>query len=139
VYALSRDCLPDPAQFVGTLAVKLRLTTGTSTLAGPTPCTQGEDDPLASAVMDDNCGGGTCTPGLCTGNACVAHNADALCIDAKGGMSQACCTSNTNLPCFTTRNGGSIVRTGKADPPAPVWPDPSYPKTSSGGILVSTF
>jgi hypothetical protein len=89
--------------------------------------------------MDDNCGDGTCTPGACTGNACVAHAADGTCIDAKGGLSQACCSSQTNLPCFTTKGGGSITRTGNADPPLPAWPDTSYPKTSSAGRLVTTF
>jgi len=38
-----------------------------------------------------------------------------------------------------TAGGGAIVRTGEPDPPAPVWPDPTYPKTSTGGILVTTF
>ncbi len=28
---------------------------------------------------------------------------------------------------------------GHADPPVPVWPDPTYPKASSAGILVATF
>jgi len=36
-------------------------------------------------------------------------------------------------------SGGAITRTGHADPPVPVWPDPTYPKMSSGGILVTTF
>ncbi len=31
------------------------------------------------------------------------------------------------------------MRTGHPDPPAPVWPDPTYPKTSTNGVLVTTF
>src|SRR5205823_12113537 len=111
----------------------------TSTLAGPTPCREGQDNPTAAPLMDDSCGDGTCTPSVCTGYACVSHAADGTCIDAKGGLSQACCSSQTNLPCFTTRDGGSITRTGNADPPAPVWPDSTYPKTSGGSTLVATF
>ncbi len=45
----------------------------------------------------------------------------------------------SGTPCYPTAGGGAIVRTGKTDPPAPVWPDPMYPKTSTGGILVTTF
>jgi len=42
-------------------------------------------------------------------------------------------------PLGRTAGGGAIVRMGHADPPAPVWPDPSYPKASRAGILVTTF
>lgn len=34
------------------------------------------------------------------------------CIDAKGGISQLCCSSNTSTPCFPTKNNGTITRTG---------------------------
>ncbi|HLY36566.1 MAG TPA: hypothetical protein VKU61_00930 [Candidatus Binatia bacterium] len=139
LYALSGGCPPDPGQLAGTLNLKLRFTTGTATLSGPTPCTEGQDNPTAAPLMDDNCGDGTCTAGACTGNACVSHAADGTCIDAKGGLSQACCSTQTNLPCFTTKGGGSITRTGNADPPVPAWPDTTYPKTSSNGRLVTTF
>jgi hypothetical protein len=61
------------------------------------------------------------------------------CVDSKGGISQVCCAASTTTPCFPTAAGGSIQRTGKADPPAPVWPDPTYPKNSSGGLFVATF
>ena len=138
-YALSGGCPPDPGQLAGTLSIQLRLTTGTSTLAGPTPCTEGQDNPVAAPLMDDSCGDGTCTRGACTGSACVSHAPDGTCLDAKGGLSQACCSTQTNLPCFATKNGGSITRTGEADPPTPAWPDSTYPKMSSGSSLVATF
>ena len=31
---------------------------------------------------------------------------------AKGGISQLCCAGFTDLPCFPTQDGGSLVRTG---------------------------
>src|SRR5207244_11933058 len=128
-YGLSAACPPDPAAKAATLDIRLPLTSGTSTLAGPKPC--GE-------TKDDNCNGSPCAA-TCTGDACVSHDASGNCVDSKGGISQLCCNSSTSTPCFPTAGGGAIVRTGKTDPPAPVWPDPMYPKTSPGGILVTTF
>jgi hypothetical protein len=63
-------------------------------------------------TQDDACGAGTCTA-ACTGNACIAKTADGQCIDPKGGISQVCCSNNTSVPCFPTRNGGTIERSGK--------------------------
>jgi len=128
-YGLSATCPPDPAAKAATLDIRLPLTSGTSTLPGPKPC--GE-------TKDDNCNGSPCAA-TCTGDACVSHDASGNCVDSKGGISQLCCNSSTSTPCFPTAGGGAIVRTGKTDPPAPVWPDPMYPKTSTGGILVTTF
>ena len=128
-YGLSPACPPDPAAKAATLDIRLALTSGTSTLPGPKPC--GE-------TKDDNCNGSPCAA-TCTGDACVSHDASGNCVDSKGGISQLCCNSSTSTPCFPTAGGGAIVRTGKTDPPAPVWPDPMYPKTSTGGILVTTF
>jgi len=128
-YGLSPACPPDPAAKAATLDIRLALTSGTSTLPGPKPC--GEN-------KDDNCNGSPCNA-TCTGDACVSHDASGNCVDSKGGISQLCCNSSTSTPCFPTAGGGAIVRTGKTDPPAPVWPDPMYPKTSTGGILVTTF
>ena len=129
-YGLSPACPPDPAAKAATLDIRLALTSGTSTLPGPKPC--GEN-------KDDNCNGSPCNA-TCTGDACVSHDASGNCVDSKGGISQLCCNSSTSTPCFPTAGvGGAIVRMGKPDPPAPVWPDPTYPKTSTGGILVTTF
>jgi hypothetical protein len=105
-YLLAGECSPGGA-LVGTLDLDLPLTTETAQSApGPLPCKS------LGQTQDDACGAGTCTAG-CTGNACVAKTADGQCIDAKGGMSQVCCSSNTSLPCFPTRNGGTIERSGK--------------------------
>lgn len=140
LYALSSGCPPDPSQLApgSTLNIKLRLTTGTSTLTGPKPCTAQPGEPTGLVVQDDNCHGMPCNA-TCTGIACVSHDSLGRCIDSKGGISQVCCAGSSITPCFPTAGGGAIVRTGTADPPAPVWPDPTYPKTSTGGILVTTF
>ena len=123
---VSADCLP-LGRPVGTLTLTLPLTTDTSTLAGPQAC---------GASKDDACGAGTCGA-QCTGSACVTTNADGDCVDAKGGVSQVCCSNATSTPCFPTATG-DVVRTGNASVPSPAWPDPSYPK-SSESTLVSTF
>jgi hypothetical protein len=127
-YALSSDCTPTGTP-AGTLDLTLPVTTGTATLAGPRPC---------GATADDGCHGGTCDA-ACTGSACVARTATGDCIDVKGGISQVCCATNTQLACFPTGSGtGAIVRTGAAAAPLPAWPDAGFPKTSSA-TLVSTF
>jgi hypothetical protein len=126
-YPLSRDCPPASSQFVSTLDVRLPLTTGTSTLAGPTPC---------NASQDSNCNAGCGTS--CSGNACVSKDAQGRCIDAKGGISQNCCNDKPNTSCFPTANGGAITRTGQPGVPSPAPPDPTYPKTGTG-VLATTF
>ena len=125
-YGLSAACPPDPAAKAATLDIKLPLTTGTSTLAGPTPC--------PGQVQQDNCQGSPCDA-TCTGQACVSYTPEGQCVDAKGGLSQVCCAGDTAMPCFPD----PLVRTGFADPPAPVWPDLTYPKRSTKGVLVTTF
>ncbi len=137
-YALSKGCPPSPSQLAGTLNIKLRLTTGTQTKTGPKPCTAQPGEPTGVPVQDDNCNGTPCNA-TCAGSACNSHDAQGRCIDARGGVSQLCCAGNPLTPCFPTANGGSIVRTGNPDPPAPVWPDTTYPKTSTNGILVTVF
>ena len=128
LFTTSADCLPTgPA--AGVLTIGLSLTTGTSTLNGPKPC---------GASQDDQCGGGASCSAPCTGPACVSTTASGQCVDAKGGLSQLCCSNDTTRPCFPTAGGGQIVRTGSAAPPTPVFPDPTYPKTGSE-VLVATF
>jgi hypothetical protein len=127
-YELSSDCPPDGAP-VGTLDLTLPVTTDTAVLAGPRPC---------GATVDDGCRGGTCDA-ACTGSACVARTATGECIDAKGGVSQVCCSTNTQLSCFPTGSGdGAIVRVGGAATPTPAWPDAGFPKTAPA-TLVATF
>jgi hypothetical protein len=129
-FPLSRDCSPASGQLVGTVPIELALTTGTSTLTGPMPC--------PGQAADDACGASGCGA-VCTGSACVGHTADGQCIDEKGGLSQLCCVDATDTPCFPTAGGGSILRTGITVAPLPAWPDPSYPKVSTGSVLVATF
>jgi hypothetical protein len=127
-YTLSPDCPPGGSP-AGTIPITLPLTTGTSTLSGPSPC-PGQSQDAAS-----NCG--TCDI-TCTGAACSTMTTDGQCIDDKGGLSQTCCTNETARPCFPTASGGQIVRTGRASPPAPAFPDPTFPKTGDV-TLAATF
>jgi cysteine-rich repeat protein len=149
VFHLSQDCPPDPAQLVRSSSIRLTPSTGTATTpgtGGSTPCTQ--DVAIGIPPQDDNCGGASCSlTGNCVGNACVSmvpHPADGtlICIDEKGGLSQACCNGNPVVPCHATFSGGpGIVRQGKAvgaTTPSP-WGDAQYPKTASGVVLASTF
>jgi hypothetical protein len=108
-YLLSSDCSPlgDNPQPNGTLDIQLKFTTGSTSLAGPLPCR----DSAGPQTQDDNCGSGSCTA-TCTGSACVGTNDKGECIDAKGGIAQLCCSNNTATPCFPTRGGGTITRTG---------------------------
>jgi hypothetical protein len=115
LYLLSSDCEVVGDSPPTSLDIRLPLTTGAAPpLVGPTPC----PDSAGPQTNDDNCGSGVCNAG-CTGTACVSHDADGNCIDAKGGISQLCCSTNTSLPCFPTSAAskaaglGSIVRTGK--------------------------
>jgi hypothetical protein len=111
LYELSSDCAPpgDNPQPNGTLDIQLPFTTAESTpLVGPTPC----KDAAGPQTQDDACGAGSSCTAMCTGAACVATSGGS-CIDAKGGISQLCCANNTATPCFPTRNGGSITRTGR--------------------------
>jgi hypothetical protein len=109
LYELSSDCVPINDSGPPTpLDIKLPFTTGEAPpLVGPTPC----PDPAGPQTQDDSCSGGQCNAG-CTGAACNGTDAAGNCIDAKGGISQLCCSNNTATPCFPTRGGGSVTRTG---------------------------
>jgi len=134
-YALSADCPPGGEPF-GTVHLEVPLTTATAALPGPRPC---------GAAEDDACAGGTCTA-ACTGAAC-ASTIDGQCVDAKGGLSQVCCSDDPQQPCFPTGTGASLTRIGDATAPAPPFGDPTYPKigrlTLAGAFCVpasrSTF
>jgi hypothetical protein len=141
-YPLSRSCPPLP-DLVKSSALDLWLTTGTAVLAGSPPCFA--DAP--QAPPDDDCDAAGCGA-ACTGDACVAETADpadpdrALCLDAKGGVAQACCHDQTALPCFPTRGGGAIERAGIAAIPRSddlaAWPDESYPKHAASRLAAVT-
>jgi hypothetical protein len=136
-YRVSSSCPPSSSQAAGRLDIRLPLTTGTSTLAGPKPCTGSG----GVTVQDDSCGSSGCAA-TCTGSACATQE-NGQCVDAKGGISQLCCNNSPSTPCFPTANGGSIVRTGTPDPPKSdagmAWPEGTYPKKSTGGAMVTTF
>ena len=61
-----------------------------------------------------------------------------ICIASNGGLSQNCCNSDTEKPRFPTAGGGQIVRIGKPGPPAPPFPDQTYPKTGDA-VLAGVF
>jgi hypothetical protein len=143
-YNLSEDC-PPLGNPVGILNIDFNpLTSGTTdALVGPTPCTRPDGTPPGVPPQADDCGGGGCGT-VCTGNACASQVPDPVnpsqmvCRDNKGGISQNCCNNNTSLPCFPLAGGGSVTRTGRAEAPAPVFPDTTFPKTGTG-VLASTF
>jgi hypothetical protein len=112
-YYLSGDCIPVQSQLTATLDIKLPLTTGDApALTGALPC----GDNAGPQLQSDDCGTGTCSEGSCTGTACISGSG-VNCIDAKGGISQACCSNNTTTPCFLSKVTGSITRTGTPVPP----------------------
>jgi len=107
LYLLSSQCTPLGDSPPTTLDIQLPFTTGTATKTGSVPC----GDSAGPQTQDDSCGNGSCTA-TCTGAACNAMN-NGQCIDAKGGISQLCCSNSTSTPCFPTKNNGTISRTGK--------------------------
>lgn len=132
-FKLSRDC-PPFGQPDGTLLIDLPLTTKmTDALTIDTCPTQKANE----------CGAGGCGA-ACTGKACVAmiENPSApgemVCVDSKGGISQTCCNSATDVPCFAIDNGGEVRRQGLATVPQPALPDATFPKTHDG-VLAAIF
>src|SRR5262249_60423932 len=81
-------------------------TTGPATTTGSLPC----PDAAGPQTQDDSCAG-TCSA-ECTGTACIARDAQDRCIDAKGGISQLCCSDRSSTPCFPSRDDGTITRSG---------------------------
>lgn len=135
-FRLSSACRPEGTR-VASLEIPLEVSTGTRTLGGSRPC--------PGQLEDDGCpGGGTCTA-PCAGAACARQGPDPVdpsrmvCVDRKGGVSQVCCSSDPTLPCFPTAlPGGVIERTGRAAPPVPAWPEPTYPKRADA-VVVGVF
>ena len=123
-YDLSSACLPEESELAGTLDVKLPLTTGEApALMGPLP----GGDSAGPQLQSDSCDSGTCQEGICTGDACVSGSGT-FCLDAKGGISQACCSDNTAMPCFTA---GAPARSPARAPRAPSARAPSSPPPSA--------
>jgi hypothetical protein len=143
-YDLSSTCVPSSP--VATLRIDFDpLTSGTSgALNGDTPCKAKAGEPTGLPPKKDDCGAGGCAANNCTGTACVTMAEDPtkpgtmVCVDSKGGLSQACCVNKTNQPCFLRDASANITRTGKANPPQPPLPDTTYPKSMTG-VLASTF
>jgi hypothetical protein len=126
-YTLSADCPPSGSP-AGSIPIGLPLTTATSTLSGAPPCAG------QTQLLPTGCGTCDSSPGAsaaCTGAACVGKTPAGECIDVKGGISQNCCTGNTSTPCFPN----PIVRTGSTTPPAPAFPDPTFPKTGNVTVV----
>jgi hypothetical protein len=115
---------------------RLRVSTGRRALDGSRPC-PGQPE-------DDRCGSGTCSA-RCSGAACIAEQPDpvapgaTICVDAKGGVSQLCCSNDATTPCFPSGGaGGQIERVGRATPPLPASPGETYPKRAAA-VVVDTF
>lgn len=112
VYNVSADCLPsNPPD--GSSSVSLSVGTAPQVLNGAVPC-QGQPG-------SNSCGVNPCNA-VCTAGA------------NQGGITELCCANDTTLPCFPnpiTRNGDTVA-------PTPLWPDPTYPKSSSE-VLVGVF
>ena len=139
-YPVSRDCPPDRGtfQFAGTLGIRLPLTSGMAVCNGPQPCRAKPGDPSVGVpVQDDQCGGGLCNV-TCSGLACASRTPDGQCLDAKGGISQFCCSTDSTKPCFPTAQTPGVVRTGVPMPVNPPWNTPDFPKTANGTV-VSVF
>jgi hypothetical protein len=121
LYPLSSQCLPGGlgTENAGTLDIGLPLTTGTATRTGRCP----------GQTQDDACGAAACGPSC--------SSAPPL----KGGINQTCCANDPNRPCFPTKNGGTITRTGTPVAPQPPWDTDkeTYPKSSTGENVVAIF
>ena len=129
-YKLSTDCEPSGSP-IGTGDIRLPLTTGTApAITGSNPC---------PGQTRNNACSGSCQQGICTG--CQASSPPGVCLDAKGGIKQYCCSNDTTVSCYPTGppDNGSIVRSGTPVVPTPPWPDTAYPKTANGGAFAATF
>ncbi len=121
-YNVSTQCPPGGDQAVkqATLDITLPLTSETTTLAanaaGSFPC--------PAQTTHDQCGSQDCT-NACAGTAGV-----------NGGVNQFCCGTT---PCFPTRSGQAIERSGARSVPQPAWPNTDYPKTGNDGALATVF
>ena len=153
-FALSKDCPPAATAPAGTLELTLPLTTGTSTLAPEpgarpqTPCIAQAGEPVGVPPAPDACrNGGQCTIGACAGPSTCASTTtdpttgDTMCVDAKGGLAQSCCSNDPTRACQPTRTG-SVTRVGHAEAPrdasGAAYGAGTYPKQSEV-VSVATF
>jgi hypothetical protein len=146
-YNLSEDCPPFGSPVATLNIVFDPLTSGQADPLQYTdttpPCGRPAGTPPGVPIRPNDCGAGGCGS-QCTGNACARMEPDPtnpeqmVCVDNKGGIAQACCNNNTTLPCFDLENNGVETRTGRAEPPAPVFPDTTFPKSGTG-VLAATF
>jgi len=127
-YSLSSTCPPggNEGSHTGDIPISLPITTDTSKITGPKPC--------PGQPKDDSCGSfsSTCTVDCSTT------------ADVKGGINQCCCSNANRTPCFPTATtcgpeDHGVVRTGTPGPPAPVFPDPTYPTGATEAVSVATF
>src|SRR5262249_45807225 len=87
----------------------------------PLPC----PEPLGQETGAESRGGPWSA--VAPGTACIARDAQDRCIDAKGGISQLCCSDRSSTPCFPSRDDGTITRRGT-------------PATDGGtAVLAATF
>ena len=139
-YNLSEDCPPLGAP-VATLDIDFNpLTSGDTGILS-----DGADPPCPKTTSvginpePNSCGASGCGA-QCTGSACVQMIPDPVnpeqmvCVDNKGGISQMCCNNNTQRSCFPLENGGTLSRQGRAEAPAPLFPDVTFPKTGTGTV-----
>jgi len=121
-YAVSRDCLPGGSNALlgGAMQFDVALTTGTSMLPAPRPCG-------GSQTGEDACA----TGGQCNVNCSATPS-------GRGGINQTCCSSPVGRPCFPTRAGSPITRTGTPAPPRPPWPGRAYPKRGTGTVVATS-
>jgi len=153
-FALSKDCPPAASTVAGTLEITLPLTTGTSTLAPEpgarpqTPCVAQSGEPAGVPPAPDACrNGGQCTLGACAGPFTCARTTtdpttgDTICVDAKGGLAQYCCSNDPGQACQPTRTG-AVTRVGRAEAPrdasGAAFGAGTYPKRSDI-VSVATF
>ncbi len=114
-YTVSRDCLPAAGLFAAVnFPVVVKTSAVSSTAGGLCPGQTGDGDDCGNVCAAGNCQG--------AGNG--------------SGVSQNCCDGGLMMKrCFPV----PTVRTGSvASPPAPAFPDPTYPKVESG-TLASAF
>lgn len=132
----SRDCLPYPQDNAGEVEIEIDpITTGTVTRKGEIPCSGGlclcaggGNQPLVNECDDPD----GCSEELCRLNG----GSDDVREGTLPGVDQECCMKGEQvIPCY----GEEISRTGEAIPLEPTWPDPTYPKTATGGKVAAVF
>jgi hypothetical protein len=130
----STQCLPDPANGIGNLIIDLPITT------------EGRVDPASGNLPGD---GSTCiAPPTGSGGPCPCPNqkqrndCDSACNESQcpsglePGIDQKCCVkTGRGRGCFE----GDVNSQGTRAIPMPAWPDPTYPKTATGGSLATPF